>query len=866
LQDAQNPTTTTDSGLSTVVGPEVIASEPIDSFVPIIKRMYSEDYPWFNREFEIWPENPLSFSPSGGSPNQSFQLMTILLREQTNNLMRRYAYFRWDTIDVRLTFTAPKNLTGAFTCAIIPYCSNWGLWTDDLVGVTNSQIMLREDSHFVDIGESYDVKMTFPWSFKYPMFNIDWLLDPSGYKPEGDTPNIAAQFLAGDPILCLNKIFLAWVTSVTSYGVAVKGYCKFNGMKFFGPCIADPSGGTEVQFAQSGMFENIAKPLLNQVGNQLMKEATEAGTAYVKSKVCETTGFLCEGDTGGGGEPSNHEEESDYVGFGGQTVATLTSTLGDTLSTSRSPIMPIFGTRRGRPVGAPVRGKDAHHINHFLSRPAPIGYFTATGLSSSSCFLSNNIWANHNQIVDIDGQNFPATTWIRYFKPLARHWRGTVMMHFVICGHAMVECEFTTVLTYNVNTSVPTREGFNSYDTHRTVFSGSKTVTVPMPYLTHDDYSTYGVAAKINDIYDAATTYVSATLTVRATMLDATPVIPCFVFYTIGNDFKLFQPVAPGVSLNPRYTAPSSELEKSVVIANPKKKKDPNIVYSQVQINSIQSGEFQMVDCYNTPDAGLLKPLTTIEDLMSIWSRGSTAWDSPSEDTYYTWRKLAFPVPWSTNTLFKSTFYPDGYDVSIWAKLDYIGYLSSIFLFWKGEIAYKTIVPLTIAEEYGNSYLSVALGTPLSFTDYEESCDDDTYLVAPVVNPGNGCIISDPSINPVLEFSFGYRGTTALGDTRWGTQSKYVNSGTNFLQNLATPSTISSNLFHTEQQIEDFAVLRKIGRGFALFTECLPPPQPIYLYRGLTDPGELPAQAKEMRRKYIPKGVGKAGIRPSSSK
>jgi len=516
------------------------------------------------------------------------------------------------------------------------------------------------------------------------------------------------------------------------------------------------------------------------------------------------------------------------------------SYFGDTTSVSFPQTRPIFKNGLPSPNENPVP-----RVSDFLKRPQYIG----RGLSGNT----DEYFANPMQ-PNMDLGWVSAANYFRYFGMINRFWRGTLLLHFIVAGHPLIELEFKSVTHYGFFPGATPVDEFSTASVHSSVFSGSKHIVVPLPFLSNRDYFPVVDSNDVNLRGYAFPSWCTILLRVVGTMLDVVPSVPYYVFMSAGPDFKFYQPYPCGL-----YNLVGSEADKTVnALANlvgntlasnldehltPKAKnknknkngatssrsgrKDPK-TSKQVGLPFMNEIEIAKNRAAITPDPGIMPAFETFFDYMKIWSRSVSFFDYDNDDDEE-------PIPNAEVGMTSPCWFPPvdrARDVdannSWFFTQDYVAYLSILFLYWRGTIGVKVNVG---APRYA---------TPLFIYTALRGIDDSVYRVQthspffiPVDNlpaPANfatGAVATPSSLQPILEASIPYRGTNI-----WSTS--ILNSYGRGVARLddPQPALVHTNvILEAEGGLLD-AMFRKVDSDFSLCLESTLPPPLFWIRRG----------------------------------
>jgi len=496
----------TESDLSSWTGPEVVEmpSEAIPRAVgdtvegdllDFTQRLISLDELRFN--------NTLGFS-IGPTINTAF---ATSLNEAFDNPMFRFALgkyhaFSYESVDVRITLSDPKNLLGGIVFGWFPYVDYYDepisyyqeLLEDSSKELMHVGLINGPNTELMFFGMSQDLTFKIPWTYKYSTYRTDWItqeLDQDRRPPYGV------------PVLWWKMLESTYVTTVTM-PTALRIFVKFNNMKWYGP-----NNRTSDAYVQrhSGIETVVAAELGAIVASKLGSAVSDlVGSMYPES-----------GDRGTFDSPQAMQQ----------------AYLGDTTSVSFPTTTPIFAPYiKSSDVPVP-------DIKSILSRPQYIGTYNQP---SGTRFC--------NAPLHPTGGSTLYPTYFHWFGGINRYWRGGLKLHILVPGHAMVQQQLSVTVMYPGYVSTVGTSTVNLV--HSSAFSVSKQIVVEMPYLDQRDY------IPVYDAYPSDpwtigddhrgfyTTMVDVDLRVVATMLDTAPQSRMYVFISAAEDFAFYQPCPPG--------------------------------------------------------------------------------------------------------------------------------------------------------------------------------------------------------------------------------------------------------------------------------------------------------------------------------
>lgn len=797
----------TESDLSEFVGPEVMVSQN-PSLIPrnMNDLVEADELDWTQRLFSyeemIGSPNGIAIGPTDPPRYGSFHVFEFFQKiEVLRVATQKYFAASWDSIDVRVTLSDPKNLVGGLFVGWWPYIDwydkNSSETMDVIFGTTVDDNLLMQgflNGPYVDtmlFGMSKDLAINIPWTFKTPLIFTDILRNY-------DESNFGLRVPYGTPVVWWNMMRLsAYVSSVTN-PARLRFFVKFNNLKFFGP-------SNYSAFSQSGL-EGVA---IAEVATAI---AASSGVTAVTDAV--TNLFV----------PKEEISETAEYGTFDRPQAVQLAYLGDTTSCDFAPTTAIFTPSLD--MAAP----EIPSVHDFLSRPQ---YLFASNTDNPPSVVSNN------PMCFIQGtDSLTMGNWFRFFGMLNRYWRGTINVHVIVAGHPMVEVEFTSRTTYNGYNGLlsPTNASAN-IQTHRTVFPSSKSFLIPLPFCHMSDYlpiyDLYPSEGPPADIY-LWSSNVEISLRIVSTMLDVAPVIPYYIFVSAGPDFAFYQPCPPGLyrpvlgdfarkSVKSR-TGPVNQTGQTG------KEKEPDAV-SQVGLPLGDQVETVETRFRITSDPGTMVTLDTLEDYMKIWSRAMSFADYDNSGDQEP--ILDASVGFSTACWYPPIDRTADLDSnnSWYFTLDYIAYFSSLFMYYKGEMAFKVVTIKEIHE--ADEYIYVALSDPkIANQDIRQwthvPYTYNEHQLPPECNFGTGCVVTPISDQPVLDFSLPYRGENVWSYSIYNAALR----GANLIYGPHTNAQVEHNIVLQQTGVLADAVFRKIGPNFALAVEAGMPPPTMWVARG----------------------------------
>jgi hypothetical protein len=499
-----------------------------------------------------------------------------------------------------------------------------------------------------------------------------------------------------------------------------------------------------------------------------------------------------------------HESDGTYE----KPTAVQMAYVGDSASTGVPPTTPIFSNYL----------KDTstkHKVSDFLRRPQ---YIQAIQTGTEYKFQANPIFPIAN---DTTGKY--CATWLRYFGMLNTYWRGTIFFDFVILGHPTVE------VAHNLRIEYPPfvlagKNVLGESLIERGVSTGVHRISVPMPFASQSDYMPIldNLQITLADWQQATPSQIAVKFDVINTMLDVTPTLDIFVFVRAGEDFRFYQPYAPGCN----ECVTSGLLNIANSIGNDPKKKDPNIV-TQKQVGLPPVDDTFETRALSLNELNLFPTCENVEDYMKLWSR-ALPYDTLSLGEPYPNLEVGLTSPcwWTVDN---PTAQGHGNNNSWYVTNDYVSYLSSIFVFYRGSIAAKVVCNV---DANPRNYIYIALKSGVGARQKTHTpFTTDASSVPIEANFGNGVVITPGTLQPVLEITMPYRSLYAWRATN--VISNYEKTPLAYGSNPAYGAWIDSNV---QLQIQDSDLMdvlfRKVGPDFALAIPTLFPPPNLWMSRG----------------------------------
>jgi len=758
----------------------------------------------------------LEYGPAS-APTSEYALVALMAGSDTfKEMFKFFDGVAYDSVNFRITCSAPKGLAGGFFVGAYPF-NPWGdtdlptyYASHDLNHMTRQHLTLSPHSHLMCYGKAEDVSFTVPWQH-----NCDYLT--RNYVQTADSADNFSLW-PGTPILWFQDSGSRFVSSQT-LPARIKVFVKFENLRFLAPSVLhqsqfDDSSAEVIEYHSSYSYSgdgdwsppsdweneisqeeeefgyNVFGPdeylavddafealsllsLLEGVGHQSGFETPLIAAAVTGGEVLDALTRVMS---------SSFKDESDKSSYENPTAVQL-AYIGDSTSTGPPPTQPIFKAFSQPGARHPImemigQSQWLHTVNsgdtgvvYYANPTAPLGVPDISG-TSQSC------------------------TYLRYFSQCASYWRGTIFFDFVIMGHPMAEVEYYFKILYPP-WSENTTETYSQNSILQGLCSGVYVVSVPMPFMTPQDYISVVDSTTLTDpaIRNASSSLLSTSFTVVSTALDVAPVIPIAVFIRAGQDFQFLQPNPVGYS---------------------------SILEHQCNIPKVdQTFETRALD---TPPIDTMMPLADVESFMTIWSRALPygSYDTSDEPIVaLDWATSPFWFPMNDSAAARTL----GTQNSWYVTNDYISFLSSSFLFFKGSLAFKILcLPAT-----GFKYVSLSVGEQGRQLAHNPFTASPSQLPSKA-NFGYGTVATDLSQQPVLEMTIPLRSVF-----EWAPSNPLT-----FDQVLAgwyRSSSFLGQLYHNvvlhvpSGDLQD-ALYRKIGPDFSLAVRGLLPPPTLWVAKG----------------------------------
>jgi hypothetical protein len=734
-----------------------------------------------------------------------------------------YVYYQYKAIKVRATISAPKSLTGFMSFGWFPLSRQVvPLDPDDTfnslmsarvaANVLSNLVLLRADTKLLSISEPIDVEFTIPWTYPFSMLLLTYPVNATALT----TTNGLAP-LVGEPVL-YTRLHSMQEHTTAAPSVNCIFTMEYVGLRCFGrqEVASPPMQHQSFTGAVADMAMGFATKKVSASAENAMNTFAARGTDYVSDLfdqasdvVCEQFGYACDEQN-----DSTFEGRDDPEHTGTEFTAPLTtmpSIIGDTLSS-----LPSTSVSLRAPYGSfnrvPITGSSStQSISSFLRRPQLLtaGEFNSTA-SYNGLIVRPPIY---NQSI--------RPNWFGYFAQISRYWRGSLRYHFVFAGHPFIECRFaiayspvtTAALSSYTFTSVP------YFENQICQFSGSKTFSVLVPYSHPMEYLPVdrGEMFDDDDHFDIGS--LRWQLQVINSAFEVNTVLSYAVYVSAGPDFTYYDATPPGYS-NVQHADPPSELSVADVVAH----MDHQIsLPGTPDVINITKG-------FVTADPGLYKPLRTLKQVSSYWSRvmwpSTTSFRFPNGNAFYGLEPASslYEDTWPANNLFSS--------------VDYVGYLHAFYLYWRGSMGFKTVFNTLHDTDVHQDYAFVTLGDPvttvLTYTEYQPF--PGFPLAASNANWGSGTIVTKVSDQPTMEFTLPMRHNLGVSfvhytdalDAMFPTYTYGYIPPPPVHTNLESAIILDDDEYPTEIDL----IYRKVGKDFECYVETLLPYPSFWASRG----------------------------------
>jgi len=720
--------------------------------------------------------------PIGPASNTAY---SISLNKAFDNPMfafplGKYATFSYESVDVRITLSDPKNLAGGVVFGWLPYVDYYDenvdfyksiLLNDDLLSTglingPNTELML--------FGMSKDLTFKIPWTYKYSTYRTEWI-------PQEIQQNHRPPY--GVPIIWWKLLPSQYVTSVTN-PTSLRMFVRFNNLKWYGP-----NNQVGEVFRHSGVETVVAAEL----------------GALVVSKIGSAMQDMV----------SNMYPAENEKGTFDAPQAMQQAFLGDTTSVSYPTTTPIFAPYL-QPSDLPTPS-----VLEILKRPQYIGNYTSDGRFCNAPTHPTNLDAL-----------FP--TYFHWFAAVNRYWRGGLKLHIIVPGHAMVQQQLAITVSYPGFAAGPVTSSVNLV--HASAFSGSKQIVIEMPYLDPRDYipiydlypsESWDIGAEKLGYY---TTIVDVNLRVVATMLNVQPDPIFYAFISAGDDFSFYQPSPPGAYRLNNLTEAQKKKRRSE-----KLKRSTKAATVVKHCGLPMDDQIEVVNARSriTSDPGVLTKFETMYDYMKLWSRCLPFYDydnngdqEPIPDATVGFQSAAWYTPVDRTRDLDS-------NNSWYFTNDYVSYFSNMFLYYRGSIGFKVVLAPGLPDRTAG-YVYATLDDPVREIR-QKAYSPFTYPLLQFPgqsNLGAGTVVTPVEKQPILELTVPYRGTNVWSYTI--NNAYYRGIIAEFGIKYDNPNAGVDHNLVLQDENDDMAdaMFRKIDSDFALALEMPLPPPTMWMAKG----------------------------------
>jgi len=187
--------------------------------------LYTEVTPFSERWYLLYSSNMSTATGYRATPSA-----LLFGMEKLDDYCQRYAYVKWNSISVRITFQCPQAIVGYFAAAWAPKAVGNGIlgtWTDYVTQLLSNEkeyftsFGLRDNCVIVDMSKPSDLLFDIPWTHNARMLPWGTLTDD-------------IEFAA---VLGMFSVFRS-LSSVATIPV-LRVYAKFNGLECFSPVSPD---------------------------------------------------------------------------------------------------------------------------------------------------------------------------------------------------------------------------------------------------------------------------------------------------------------------------------------------------------------------------------------------------------------------------------------------------------------------------------------------------------------------------------------------------------------------------------------------------------------------------------------------------
>lgn len=772
LQNTQERAYTTISGLSDFSGGAPILQDfPNDGLTIGEDKVVPDHLDFANRTFEFFPEvlnvDYIPYGPSNFGTKMWNIWQLFKSSKVLSNMLDYYEGVTYDSIQFRFTLSNPKGISGSVVVGGGPHV-NW-------FGVPFGQYETKYSQNNMTIQSLMLAPEAHLMSFseaKDVIFTLPWQSNTS-YWPTQAILNYSGSsdsnnLWPGVPVTFCQSLSAEYVSSVTD-SARLRMFITFTGLRWLGPRVLTTSLAKAKFVRQSGLEPAAMVAMVDAaavVGSEILSNAFEASR-------------------------SSFDHEGESVGTYDAPQAVQMSYVGDSTSVGAPPVSPIFRSWMDNP-------RLDHEVLDFLKRPQWIG--------SHLTGQSKTYYANPVAPLGLSGLNGSnqQCTYFRFFSKVNSYWRGTIKIHFVIMAHPAVEVSYNLRIVYPpFSTSTTSQMSQNSVYTG--IVSGVRHIVVPMPYLTVLDHLPIldNKATTLSEFLAVTPSGVIGNFEVVSTMLDVQPVIPVEVFISAGDDFEFLQPRPVGFS----------EVENAVFVEQIGIPWEPDVFETRAKV---QNSTHTLVPCRK------------IEDYCKIWSRAIpySSYDSNDE-----------PIPTVQAGVTPCWFPMEGagaaYTLDVnnswFVTNDFVSFLSSLFLYYRGSIAFKIVA--NPRRTVTGDFLYLSLSSGIARQPANNPYTYDNYQLPPSANFGFGTVVTPFNLQPVLEVTIPQRSYT-----RWSLcnpRQLDAASAWSTYNPDRFPGSVTTNVVLQEPSADlQDALYRKVGCDYALAVETWIPPPTLWVASG----------------------------------
>jgi hypothetical protein len=728
----------------------------------------------------------LNYGPSS-APLRLFHLNALFQNSVIiQGMLQNFEGLAYDSVEFRVTTSNPKGIAGGYVVGVYPYTP----WHDqgfsnqasyfNLNNMTRQHLMLSPQSHLMTYGEAHDVVFDVPWQYNVPYL-------PRNYINNQDDTNGALNLWPGTPVLYITNLGAAYVSSV-SLPAIIKVFVKFANLRFSAPCVLPPTVSRKKPLAKGKGYVSQSYDLSLELESQSGIETLAPIATSMISLAATKAGEEIMGSMFPAAQVAA-ESSTSYGTFESPQAVQL-AFVGDSTKVGKPPTTPIF---RDWGPGCPK-----HKIMDLISLPQY--------LETISSGVQKTLYANPTaprSISDIQGAD-QCCTYLRFFSQLATFWRGTIIFDAVIMGHPMVEVSYKFKISYPP-WSITTTETYSQNSILQGVCSGIYRVQIPMPYMSLRDHMPIidNVTLGNADVLSVSSSIVECEIDIVSTALDQPPVINTAYFIRAGPDFHFYQPWAVGLG----FVAENNPL--------------PDF---ESQCGLPEVAEVFQTRAKVTKPTNQMFPIDTFEDIMSIWSRALpyATYDGSDEPIINIQQSVQpYWYPMNDSAAMRTL----NVNNSWWVTNDYVSFLSSMYLYFKGSLGFKILcVPGT-----GYKYLSLTTGTDMRQPGHNPFTSTSTQL-PPQANFGFGTVATDLGGQPVLEVTIPLKCSFEWTWCNFAQTNSFLDG---YFADTTTCGALYTNVnLHMPSGDLLDALYRKAGPDFSLAVRTLLPPPTLWLAKG----------------------------------